>query len=254
MGPLYEVGATLSMARSRHFDPLVRTTTFRPVRRVLLAAAALALLAACKVDTTVGVELGSGGTGRIRATVILDQAAADRVPDLRKQLRLRDLRAAGWQVDPPEKTADGGVRIEAVKRFRTPAEATRIVEELAGPDGPFRDFRLERDRSFLRTRTAFSGTVELGSGIDAFADDDLRARLGGSVLGLDPAAFKDAFTFAVTARLPGAPPNLWHPILGERLELTANAEQWNVRTIVSSAVSVVAAVALVVLLLRRRTR
>ena len=218
------------------------------MRRVLPAAAALLLLAACKVDTTVDVELGAGGTGRIRATVVLDREAATRVPDLGRQLRTDDLRAAGWLVEGPEKTDGGGVRIEAVKRFRTPAEATRVIEELAGPDGPFRHFQLERDRSFLRTKTAFSGRVELGPGLEVFSDDDLRERLGGSAFGVDPAAF----TFTVVARLPGAEPRMWHPILGERLELTATAEQWNVRTIVSAAVSALAAVALLVVLLRRR--
>jgi hypothetical protein len=230
------------------------------VRRVLPAAAALLLLAGCKVDTTVAVELGAGGTGRVRAAVVLDRAAAARVPDLAEQLRADDLRAAGWQVEGPERTDAGGVRIQAVKRFRTPAEASRVVEELTGPSGPFRDFRLRRVRSFVRTDTAFSGVVDLGSGIEGFGDDDLRKLLGGSALGLDPAELEEqlgtplpeVFTFEVTARLPGGDPVVWHPRLGERIELSAAAEQWNVRGVVSAAVSAAAAVALLVILLRRR--
>lgn len=232
------------------------------MRRVVPACAALLLLTACRVETTLGIEVGAGGTGRVRVTVVLDRDAADRAPDLGEQLRVDDLRAAGWQVDAPEKTDRGGRRLEAVKRFRTPAEAEGIVEELTGPDGPLRHFQLQRDRSFLRTRTAFSGTVDLSRGVESFSDEELRRRLGGSALGFDPPDLErrlgtplaEVFVFEVVARLPGEDPVVWRPRLGERIELAANAEQWNVRTVGSSAVALGAAAALVAVLLRRHSR
>jgi len=159
-----------------------------------------------------------------------------------------------------------------VKRFRTPGEAARAVEELGGPTGPFRDFELRRDRSFLKTRTAFAGTVDLSGGVEGFGDDALRERLGGSALGFDPAeleqrlgtALSRVFVFRVVARLPGtvasnAPTStdngaVWRPVLGERVVLEATAERWNYRNIGAAAVSLAAAVALVVVLVQRRRR
>lgn len=241
------------------------------MRRLALAAAAFAvLLTACKVETTVGIDAEADGTGRVRVEVALDRDAARRVPDLAKQLRVDDLRAAGWQVDEPQKTDDDGVTVEAVKRFRTPGEAAQAVEELSGPTGPFRDFELRRDRSFLKTKTAFEGTVDLSGGVENFGDDALRERLGGSALGFDPAeleqrlgtALSRVFVFRVVARLPGnvesnAPTStdngaVWRPVLGERVVLQATAERWNYRNIGAAAVSLAAAAALVVVLVRRR--
>jgi hypothetical protein len=239
-------------------------------RRLALAVVALLSLAACEVETTVGIDADADGTGRVQVEVALDREAAERVPDLADQLRVDDLRAAGWEVGRPEKDDDGGVTVEAAKRYRTPAEATQAVEELSGPNGPFRAFRLRRERSFLRTRTEFAGTVDLSGGVEGFGDDTLRERLGGSALGFDPADLERRlgqplsriFTFRVVARLPGdvssnAPTTadngaVWRPALGERVVLQATAERWNIRNIAAAAVSAGAAAALVVLLVRRR--
>jgi hypothetical protein len=230
-------------------------------RSFLAACVGLALLlAGCKVETTVDVDVDADGTGRVRAEVALDRDAARQVPDLAKQLRVDDLRAAGWQVDDPRKAAGGGVAVAAVKRFRTPAEAAQAIEELSGPTGPFRDFELQRDRSFLKTKTALTGTVDLRGGVEGFGDDTLRERLGGSALGVDPAELEqrlgtplaEVFLFDVAVHLPGHDAVEWRPRLGERLEVRARAERWNVRNIGSGAVSLGTAVALVVVLLRRR--
>jgi hypothetical protein len=240
------------------------------MRRLVLAVAALASLAGCKVETTVEVDADADGTGRVVAEVVLDDDAVRRVPGLAEQLRVDDLRAAGWQVEKPRKAAAGGLVVEAAKRFRTPAEAAQAVEELTGPAGPFRGFELRRERSFLRTRTAFSGTVDLGRGIEAFGDDVLRDRLGGSSLGLDPAelesrlgtALSDVFSFRVVARLPGNVSSdasgvegdgvVWRPALGETVVVHATSVRWNVRSIAAAAVSAVAAAALAIVLARRR--
>lgn len=231
------------------------------MRRLLPAVAALAvLLTACKVETTVGIDADADGTGRVRVEIALDRDAAQRVPDLGKQLRVDDLRAAGWQVEKPEKADGGGVTVEAVKRFRTPSEAAQAIEELSGPTGPFRDFELQRDRSFLKTKTALTGTVDLRRGVEAFGDDALRERLGGTTLGFDPAELEqrlgtplaEVFLFDVNVRLPGHDGIDWRPRLGERIEVSARAERWNDRNIGAAAVSLGAAVALVIVLVRRR--
>lgn len=239
------------------------------MRRLVGAALALVLLAGCRVGVTVGVDAEADGTGRVRAVVTLDQEAAGRVPDLADQLRTDDLVAAGWEVDGPRPTEEGGVEVEATKRFRSVGEAAQVVEELSGSDGPFRDFRLRRSRSFLKTRTAFEGTVDLTSGIEAFSDEALQRRLGGSPLGFDPTELERRlgttldriFDFRVIARLPGdtdsnAPTEaangaVWRPTLGEQVQITATAEQWNIRNLAAATVSVLAAAAFIFVLQRR---
>lgn len=240
------------------------------MRRLLFACLALALLSACRIETTVGVHAEADGSGRLRVAVTLDRAAAEQVPDLAEQLRTDDLRAAGWEVAAPRKTDDGGLAVEASKRFRSPGELTQAVEELSGPNGPFRDFRLQRRRSFLKTKTTLTGTVDLQAGLEGFGDRSLRDRLGGSTLGFDPdelesrlgTALDRIFVFRVAARLPGAIESnaptetgdgaLWRPTLGETVTVAATAEQWNGRTLGAAVVSGLAAAALVAVLVRRR--
>ncbi|HVF75379.1 MAG TPA: hypothetical protein VM938_10045 [Acidimicrobiales bacterium] len=233
-------------------------------RAFAAATLALVVLSGCRAGVTVGVDSNADGSGRVRAVVTLDAEAARRVPDLADQLEDDDLLAAGWEVEGPQPTADGGVEVEAVKRFRSPQEATQAVEELSGPGGPFRDFRLRRTRSFLKTRTAFEGTVDLKAGLESFSDDTLRRRLGGSALGFDPADLErqvgaplsEIVTFRVAARLPGEGGRQeWQPTLGEELQLQATAEQWNARNLAAAAFSLVtglAALLLAALRLRHR--
>lgn len=243
------------------------------MRRVLLACAALALLAGCRIETTVGIDAAADGSGRVRVVVALDRDAASQVPDLAEQLRTDDLLAAGWDVEAPRRVDGGGLEVAAAKRFESADELADVVAEVSGEDGPFRAFRLRRARSFLTTKVTLTGTVDLDAGLEAFGDETLRERVGaGPPLGFDPAdlerrlgaALDRVFVFRVVARLPGsvdsnAPTEtgngaVWRPKLGETVALAADAEQWNVRTLGGGAVAVGAAGALVAVLLRRRGR
>ena len=126
-------------------------------------------------------------------------------------------------------------------------------------------------RSLLITRSSFSGTVDLSAGLAAFADDDLRARLGGPGIGLDPAQVKDAtgvdldklVSLQVSVDLPGSltsssPPAgahggaTWRPQLGETLVLAASARRYNTTVIAYLAIGLVAALGALILARRRR--
>ena len=237
-------------------------------RRLAAAVLALAFLAGCRVDLAVGVRAEADGSGRVEATVLLDPEATARVPDLAAVLRTDDLARAGWRVEGPTRREDGGTQVRARKAFRSPEGAARALRELTGPQGPFRDLRLSQRRSLLRTRTGFSGLVDLSSGLDGFSDETLRQRLGGLPLGVDRATLErqvgkplaEAFRVRVTARLPGdvdangtirAGEAEWTPALGQRLPLEASAEGWNVARLVLAGVAVTAALALLVVLVRR---
>ena len=226
------------------------------------------------MDVKVAMDVHADGRGRVEATFTLDRAAAREVGDLRGQLRVDDLVRAGWEIDGPEPVADGGVVVTAERKFDGPRDAARAIDELSGDAGPFRDFRVERDSTFLRTRTQFRGTVDLQAGLDTFGDEELRARLG-EPLGVDTetlrrragTALTEAFGFEVVVRLPGdvssnAPAKadngaVWRPKLGEDVELRARAEQWNAASIVFSGLALATGVATVLVVtgqLRRRRR
>jgi hypothetical protein len=243
------------------------------MRRRLLAAF-LAVLAwaasACQVTLTAGVEVSRDGTGRVLAGLGLDDAAVREVGDLATALRLDDVRAAGWQVDPPRKEGDGLTWVRAAKPFTEPEQVPAIVAELNGPDGPFRDFRVIRTKSLTRGRTTFTGTVDLANGLTGLADPDLTAALADVDLGLNPdglrARFGSQLKVEATAGLPGdvktnAPARdgsraVWTPDLGQTIQLEASSEalQIDPRLLALAGAALLLAIVLLAVLLRRRRR
>jgi len=241
-------------------------------RRLLLAAALLLVLAtsACQADVSVGVDTRSDGSGLVRVAATLDKDAAAAAG----QLSLGDLQTAGWTVDGPHPTAAGGSMVTATKPFHTPAEASRIVSEVAGSAGPFKDFSISRKSSLFTTTTRFKGTVDIRPCLGDFADPQLRQQLGGNqCLGLDPNAVKQTtgvdldkvFKFTVTARLPGkltstnAPVQagngaVWRPTVGSQAQLVASSRSYHVATIVLLCVGAAAGVALLIVLVVRLVR
>jgi len=227
--------------------------------------------AACRVDVEVGVDAGADGSGRVRVQVVADKDVAKAV-DLSAGVRVDDLKQAGWTVEGPTPRPDGGVQVVATKPF-TDAEGARLaVEELSGPTGPFQAFRLKQSRSFARTTTRFSGTVDFAKGIEAFGDPGVKAALGGSDVGLDLARLEQAINgpidkavgVQVAVRLPGsvssnAPQQSsngarWQLRLRDKVDLTAESSTWNVANLAGAALAVIVVVGLLVLLLGRRRR
>ncbi|HUP70532.1 MAG TPA: hypothetical protein VM142_12070 [Acidimicrobiales bacterium] len=231
-------------------------------RRLLLAGLALFVLGGCRADVTVAVRASAEGDGEISAAVSLDKEAAEQVPDLAEQLKVEDLKAAGWRIEGPAPAPGGRTRIKAIKAFASPAEATGIFEELTGPNGPFASLRLARHRSLLKTRTSLNGAVDLAAGLEAFSDEVLKERLGGLPLGVEPGKLEaelgkplaDIFGFRLTAELPGKldGPASWQVRLGQTTAVNAAAEQWNLTTIALGATSAASGLALLAVLLRRR--
>nr|MDQ6928118.1 hypothetical protein [Actinomycetota bacterium] len=121
-----------------------------------------------------------------------------------------------------------------------------ILGELTGPQGPFRTLTLTQSRSLLKSRTTFSGVVDLTGGTSAFVDPELRSKLGDGFK-LDEKAFR----FEVTARLPGET-KTWSPPLGQQTVLHASAAGWRVVPVVPAVVAFLCAVGAVLLVVRRR--
>ena len=219
--------------------------------RLLLPLLVLAVGTSCQVTLSSGVVVARDGSGSVRAAIGLDDEALQRLGDPGRELRLGDLREAGWTVTGPRREADGLTWVRLAKPFATPAEADQVAAELSGPDGPFRDFHVERSRSFLKTETTFTGLADLSRGLAGLSDPDLQARLEGADLGLASVA-PDDMRFVVEARLPGRT-QTWEPRLGERLELRTTVSSWNLQPIMAGAAALLfAAIAVAISLTMRR--
>ncbi len=196
----------------------------------------------CQVTLSAGIDMGADGSGTVHAGVGFDDEALAEVGDLAGALRVDDLRTAGWEIVGPAREDDGLTWVRASKGFDDPDAAAVVAAELSGADGPFKDFRVTRERSLLRTRTSFSGEVDLRAGLAGLSDAELQAALGDFDLGLDLEGLRRRFGDAlgdqvrveVSARLPGKVKAatatvedgraVWTPAPGERLELVAEGD------------------------------
>ena len=229
----------------------------RPKGFFALALLALLLCSACQVTIAVGVDAKQNGSGVVRAGVGLDADALHQIPDLAQQLRVDDLKKAGWTIVGPREERDHRTWVRATKPFANPAGAAKAMTELNGPNGPFKNFRLRSTHSFLHTKTSFSGTVDR-VGARNLADSKLQQQLGGS--GVDPNVLEQqldqlinrSLRTEVAVHLPGsissnAPTEisggvLWHPKAGEQAHLVASSTAWNLRPIIFGAIAIVLAV------------
>lgn len=175
--------------------------------RLLAVAAAVVLLSSCRVDTTVSLDVKPNGSGKVTAVVVADPGIVAKAPNLAADVRVDDLRAAGWKVDGPSSTDDGGLVIRLERSFRTPAEATAVLSQINGASGPLHQVALARTGSNTNSTFALTGRLEVIGGLRAFADDATIALLGGAPyaeevkdLGLD---LGDAVGVSFDASLPG---------------------------------------------------
>ena len=164
------------------------------------------LLAGCHVDATVDLVIGPDGTGSVTVTAIADADVVRQAPGLAADLRFDDAKAAGWTVDGPTATADGGLRVVLAHDVASAAEATNLLASL-GP--PFVGMKLDRvaSQNGATATTTLTGQLALTGGFAAFADSDLLAAVGGtpyaaqlSAAGATP---QTALSVTLRARLPG---------------------------------------------------
>ena len=154
------------------------------VLRVLaLVVGLVVLLAACRVDTTVHVEVEEAGSGIVTVVFNADAVAVARVPELAGGLRFDDAQSAGWTVEGPLFRSDGGVQIRAVKRFESAGQLPQVLEELAGPDAIFTGVVLEQTRSFAETSYRFRAGINPTPHLEVFSDGALAEIFEGQPFG-----------------------------------------------------------------------
>lgn len=180
------------------------------MRRALTAVVALGLtlgLSACKVDTTVNVKVAADGTGTITVTAVADADVVQQAPGLAESLRFDDATAAGWVVTGPTATDTGGLTVSVAHDFATVEEATALLASINGDGGPLHALTITRTVTADEVDTHLTGTLRVDGGLDAFADPDVLAAIGGTPYANDIADAglrpTDAVTVSFTADLPG---------------------------------------------------
>lgn len=175
----------------------------------------MVLAAACKVDTTVRVTVRDDGSGVVAVTAALDPDAVKATEagggKLEDRVRVGDLAAAGWSVQPWVRAADGSARLTFSKPFATPEQASAILHQINGAVGPLRDVTVTRDHGVFSTSYSTTGTLDLkdlqtGLGADQGVVGSLQ-RQGVDAGAVDQsllADLRDSFGLTVEVEQPGA--------------------------------------------------
>jgi hypothetical protein len=179
----------------------------RRLRTTLAALALSVLCAACNVDISIDVNMKADGSGTITVTATADSDIVKQAPHLVEDLRLTDLRAAGWTIQGPAPTPSGGLQIVLTHTFKTPKQAMAILADLNGPSGPLKSIRLSRTKKGDTTTFTLGGTLVVDGGLDAFSDADLLAAVGATPYSAQAVAAHvtpaQAVTIKFRAKLPG---------------------------------------------------
>lgn len=221
----------------------------------------------CKVDTTVSIKVRDDGSGVVTVTAVTDpeavKAAETGGGKLEDRVRLADLTAAGWTVQPWARAADGSAQMVLTKPFDAPAQVAGIVEEVSGKVGPLRNVSVTRDQGLLSTNYDVNGTVDLAqlqTGITT--DPEVVAALTNQqvdVSAIDQALLaeiRDSFRLKFEVELPGGTKTVTG-IAGKSTPIDASSSVVDTKRVVLIVVAVVLVALAVVVMLwpgRRRRR
>ncbi len=235
--------------------------------RPLVVLACVLALVGCQVKVQVDTKVNPDGSGTVTVAVGLDADALSQVGDLKSQLRISDLQAAGWTVTGPTKAADGYTWVRASKPFADAAQATEVMGEVNGPDGAFRAWTVSRSSSTWSTSWKVSGTVDLTKGMETFSDPKLDQALGAhgyddliaQIEKREGKPVADMVDVQVSVELPGAA-RTYAPSLADRQPTTVAVSHTQLNkglglaVVVGGLVLVVVAAVLVRSRLSRRKR
>jgi len=214
----------------------------------LVALALLILVSACSVDATVTVKVRDDGSGSVSAVVTADaeavQAAEAGGGKLEDRIRLSDLPAAGWTVEPWVRNPDGSATLTLQKPFTNVDEIPGILHELNGDHGPLQTSAFTRSRSFLSTKYTATGEIDLGAIGTGISDDpalvqQLQAQ-GVDVAGID-AQLLDQLQRALKVRLvvelPGRDPVTIEPAAGAKAHVDVSSSVQDTRRVTFLAIA-----------------
>lgn len=234
------------------------------MRRLLVVVVACVLLAGCKIDTTLTIDVHDDGSGSVRVRVALDADAVQNAQAgggmLEDRVRLGDLRAAGWRVTPWRRAPDGSATVSLRKDFGNAGDLAGVVAELSGKDGPLPGVALERNRGFLSTEYKITGDADLSRLTAGIADDpEVVAQLTGQRVDLAQIdqrlaqQINDAFRLRIRFVLPGGETEA-QPKPGKKVSLATSTSQFDTTRALLLAGAIVLGALGVVLLVRGELR
>lgn len=153
------------------------------------------------------MKVKPNGSGTVTVVVTADKDIVAKAPGLEADLRTDDLVAAGWTVEKPSKTKDGGLSVTLRHSFANPAQATAILAQINGPRGPLHDVSLVRNGRDTDSTWTLKGRLEVNGGLEAFADDATLQLLDGAPYAAEVSEANmdlgDAVGIDFAATLPG---------------------------------------------------
>lgn len=172
---------------------------------VVGALVAVLVLTGCQLGVDVGVTVNADGTGEVAVTAVVDSEVVAQAPGLAGALQLADATTAGWAVDAPTATEDGGLSVTLTHPFTSVEEASSLLNSL-GP--PFTGITIGHVVTDDDVTVTVAGSLTLPGGtFDAFADAELLAAVGSvpfaaqlSAAGATPAS---SMTVELALHLPG---------------------------------------------------
>ncbi|MFM8857527.1 MAG: hypothetical protein ACKOI2_10070, partial [Actinomycetota bacterium] len=130
------------------------------VARALALMGVLAILSSCKVDVRIDVTADDTGAGTVQVTVDVDAEVVTLIPGLAADIRYDDLVASGWAIEGPLQVNNGGLRVILRYPFESPAEATRALRQISGPNGPLLKPELKRTVDGRLVSTTLDATLQ----------------------------------------------------------------------------------------------
>jgi hypothetical protein len=235
------------------------------MRRLLVVVVACVLLAGCKVDTTLTIDVHDDGSGSVRVRLALDADAVQNAQAgggmLEDRVRLGDLQAAGWTVTPWRRAPDGSATVSLRKSFANAGDLAGVIAELSGKDGPLQGVTLERNRGFLSTEYKIKGDADLSRLTAGIADDpEVVAQLTGQRVDLAQIdqrlaqQINDAFRLRIRFVFPGGDVTEVKPEPGKKVSLATSTSQFDTTRALLLAGAVALGVLGVVLLVRGELR
>ena len=154
--------------------------SYRKFGTLACAAICAVLLSACRIDSVVTLDVKENGTGTLSVVTTADADVVAQAPGLAEELSFDDAKSAGWEVSAPSATKDGGMQVTVSHSFNNPQEASLLLAQLSGANGPFKEMSLTRSGKDTDSTWMLDGRLEVNGGLDAFADPELLKTIGGS--------------------------------------------------------------------------
>jgi hypothetical protein len=230
--------------------------------RLLVPAVTVALLlAGCRVDTTLTIDVDQDGSGVVRVRTTLDADAVHQAEanggKLEDRIRVADLAAAGWTASAWTRRPDGSATIVVRKPFASADALHDVIAELSGPKGPVQDVTLQRDSGLLTTSFDVQGIVDLAQATSGVLDDpEVVGRLTAESVDLTALdqrltqQLRDSLHLRVVVRFPDGSTKIVRAPAGERTEIDASSSDLDATRAGLLATAVLLAALAIVVLVR----